>query len=324
MIVDINNISYEITWFSRNGYPIEHMDKRGIDMLSLSKGVLINYLDNIGPIDSIVILDGELLPWSALGKSLIDNTFYSISSLYGKQVDSLHTYGYNEALSELHIRMAPHINKSRQDIESEGLVDVDTWLAYQNNISQLNSAYDMRQGLDTFNDQLAIYAKDTTPSFTAFQVLLRDDDVLPYDNDIYNTLNPNDEPCLVLDLNQDDDTLIQAYEDYVNRLRDRYGPIEGTVIKPLVVNKEGPIAPYIKHRCEAYLHLVYGPFYKETGTYEYLRKTKRIKSKLRSSIKEWELGIRLLGMDTTSLEYVNTIGYFIQEEGRVAALDPRL
>lgn len=320
MIV-INDIRYEVTWFSRNGYPIEHMDSRGLDIISLSERVISNFLNNIGPIESEVILDGELLPWSALGRDLILKSFYSVSDLYGQQIHALRDYDYDQALTRLNNKISPHLNKSRKDIESEGVIDVDTWLAYKN--MHLEEISNLEDGLNRFNDQLEAYAKEGPLEFVAFQILRRDNETLPNDNTIYNLLNPNEEPCLVLDLNKDSAILIKEYEDYINKLRNN-GPIEGTVIKPLEVYKEGPISPYIKHRCEDYLHLVYGPFYQTEGTYEHLRKTKRTKAKLRSSIKEWELGIRLLDMDLMSSEYLRTMGHLIQEEERVAVLDPRL
>lgn len=67
-------------------------------------------------------------------------------------------------------------------------------------------------------------------------------------------------------------------------------PHEGVVVKPLVY-MEG-VAPYMKVRNENYLHLVYG--------YDYLKKyqekvsNKKINKKLDLSIKEYELGIKML------------------------------
>ena len=103
---------------------------------------------------------------------------------------------------------------------------------------------------------------------------------------------------------------------------------EGIVIKPNFIVKN--MAPFLKVRNENYLTLIYGPDYLSKFRYDKLMKKKKIDKKLNISIREFNLGLKLLefrrdDINEDNYEYIGTLLQFLyQEEILNNEVDPRL
>ena len=170
-----------------------------------------------------IVLDGELLPWSALGRELIDKEFFQ----YGKSIER-----------ELNLLASDEVFKSFG-------TDLDV------------AAH--KKEMDTFLHQLELYGQDCPIHYHPFSVLAVDGVSWLGENQhsLFSQLLPN-EPHLVVDLGSDN--AVEIAEMFFTSLTESGSFHEGIVIKPLVY-KTG-VAPYMKVRNENYLHLIYGYDYR--------------------------------------------------------------
>ena len=103
--------------------------------------------------------------------------------------------------------------------------------------------------------------------------------------------------------------------------------MEGIVIKPDIIDLS--LAPFIKVRNENYLSIVYGPDYKSDTKYESLLKQKSINKKIGTSIKEFQLGVKMLkvkhnDINMDNYQYIDTLMQFLTYEDKEKEIDPRL
>lgn len=245
-------------------------------------------LDNDKRWKESIVLDGELLPWSSIGKELIEKEFEQ----YGKSIEKEW-----ELLSS-----DKNFNMFSKNIG----IDIPT----------------EKKGIETFMKQLELYGSDYPIEYKPFSVLSVDNVLWTHKNqeEIFKWLMPN-ENYKVIHLD-DEDALIQS-QDFFKKLTlslDEKGfAHEGVVVKPLIY-QEG-VAPYMKVRNENYLHLIYG--------YDYLKKyqekvsNKKINKKLEMSIKEYEIGLKML----TSISREECLDLACQMKYQLKLekeLDPRL
>lgn len=237
--------------------------------------------------DSIV-LDGEILPWSAIGKELIEKEFIQYGKSIEKEWELLSSdINFNHFAKQIGI-----------EIPSE------------------------KKGIETFMKQLDIYGTDYPVEYKAFSILMVDNNIWVEKNqeDIFKLLLPL-EAYKIIDLN-DENALLMAQEFFISltqQANEHSFPHEGVVVKPLVY-MEG-VAPYMKVRNENYLHLVYG--------YDYLKKyqekvsNKKINKKLDLSVKEYELGLKML-KSTNRFEKLDLACQMKFEMNQEQDLDSRL
>ena len=103
--------------------------------------------------------------------------------------------------------------------------------------------------------------------------------------------------------------------------------MEGVVIKPETM-KRG-IVPFLKVRNENYLTLVYGYDYKFPHKYMKLINQKNTSAKLRTSLKEHELGEEMLSfkwkdITTDYMDYKQVVANLLYETTKEKEIDPRL
>lgn len=238
--------------------------------------------DNYGDI----ILDGELLPWSALGAGLIDDHFIPYRELVKDEVNTL-----------------------VEDLELANLTEFTLKL-------DLGSK---KGHIEKFEEALARYSQSTEPQFKAFDVLsqTKADTGQPMDSfSIFNRINPDG--ARIVELN--DEASIEKAQQYFNSLTLVHG-MEGVVAKPFIL-EEGQV-PYMKIRSPEYLRLVYGYDYLSPDRYARLVRQKNISGKVRLSIAEHALATKLLSAvaeDDRKELIVQMIGKMKEEK----VLDPRL
>lgn len=182
-------------------------------------------------LDSI-ILDGELLPWKALGAGLIDNHF----TPYGELVfDELATLADDYTFRNMKIG------------------------------EEFGPAQRLLQ-LSFYEEALALYTKDTPLEFKPFNILLVDGK--PYQGSAHTAFATfNEDEQIIVDLSNDD-SMTHALAFYLNLTVDK--GMEGVVAKPM--DNQENVIPYMKVRNPEYLRLVYGYDYMDRASKLILQK----------------------------------------------------
>jgi len=201
-----------------------------------------------------------------------------------------------------------------------------------------------------FNKQLDLYGQDGELTFEPFSILkiVHEDDseVLLFDKPnsiIYGLIT--DQPYAVVDL-ENESIIVNGLDvkfavkmgkakTFMERIQLFYDNItmdnemEGIVIKPDDAVYIPGVAPYLKVRNERYLTIVYGHNFKFPSKYQKLINKKRIGRKLSASIKEFEVGMKLLKTPFSELNlenkpYMQLLANMMFEIDKEKELDPRL
>lgn len=201
-----------------------------------------------------LILDGELLPWRALGGRLIDQSFVRYGAAAKAELDLL-----------------------AADPVFAGFA--------------LGQAYELprrQQAMATFEDQVALFGAEGDPTYQPFAILAIDGVSQLFGDQLeqFQTVAP-DAP--VLSLRLDDPTADNRLVAFFTTLTED-ARMEGVVIKPRHPDPTKP--PALKVRNENYLHIIYG--YDYHLRYETLCQKKRIGKKMALSQSEYRLGHRML------------------------------
>lgn len=294
---------------SRNGYRINHVDLTEIfeerHERHFSKSRLTTPL--------VVIEDGELMPWSALGEKLIQENFNSYHSIAVRERDALMMSGYASTKAETLNQINLDTKREKALKESVSLV---TW----------------SEQLQKFKEQLDLYGKPGKPFFSPFGILKVVDD----DGEEYQYIN---EPvqgwwlscgdyhnCIVVDPNKwQTNESLHAFLEKISK-----DDMEGVVVRPSDWKvQENQYAPYLKVRNPDYLCIVYGPDYREEEKLTELVKKKSIGRKVGASIKEYKLGLKLLDIPFKMInphneEYKQLVAQSLLQLEKDKELDPRL
>lgn len=322
---------------SRNGFLIRNLDLTGI--YKKLKEKLSDYFKTNDL--EMMIIDGELMPWSALGEGLIDSTFQAINKGIRSELDLLKNSGFEEQLAALKRGKqesqfdSDNCNMKKEDLYTKyGPQKYEAYKLLSNfympdipELEQLHGLYDK---------QLEIYAKSLSPEelirelhYQPFSVLKsvrkNGDEVYYFDSnneDIFKMVN--DAEYEICELNTEGYNKARLFFDKVTKVSD----LEGVVIKPLKVDPDH-CAPYMKVRSPNYLTIIYGYDYLNKVKYERLLDQKRTRTKLRKSISEWNLGKQLLKIPYKDISennslYMDLMTKMIIEANDERRIDPRL
>jgi len=316
---------------SRNGYKINRIDLTGIYAKLLNK--FGSYMEQHQI--SMLLLDGELMPWSAIGEGLIQKQFKPIEKALEGELEFLKQNGFDEAFdklveqyrgsgfeqdqfrmpkTELSEKYSSHIYQNYKDLHQ--IIDThvpveEHWKAYE-----------------TYKRQLELYAEDGEAEYKPFALLK-----IVYDNgeeqlpdwntsEMYRFLS--DDELVLLDLS--DPQSYEIAEEFFAKLTvDNH--MEGVVIKPEV--QDGNAAPYMKVRNPEYLSIIYGYDYRFPHKYSKLMKQKSIAPKLRTSMNEYRLGQALLAVKFDEISpkhetYKEIAASLLFEVAKEKEMDPRL
>lgn len=202
-----------------------------------------------------VVLDGELLPWRALGAGLIDKEFTPYGALIEEELGAL----WDD----------PWFKQSKLGQEFDVLTKEGHKLAYE--------------------DSLALYSGDTPLEYKPFDVLLVDG-VRP-ELDAYEAFELyNKDTQFVVQLN--DAGSRAAAQEFYDTLTVSLG-YEGVVAKPLdCEGDECNATPYMKVRNSEYLRLIYG--YDYMDRLNHLIRQKNISGKAATAIREYNMACEML------------------------------
>lgn len=273
---------------TRNGWKIRGVDKKTAEEFEQFLAKLYGQFKYLFDGDATrVILDGELLPWRALGAGLIDGTFTNYEKLVQEELRALASDTGFAALKEFSEKV--NLNQKIDDLNK------------------------FRTSLDNFT-------KDTPLEYKAFDVLDTDDfsqrTRLSDTMACFNEVNP-DKSLYVDTTNEIMRKQGQAFFDEVTTKEG----MEGVVVKPQKKDHDLPgVPPYMKVRSTEYLRIVYG--YEYTSRLEKLCRQKNISGKVSTSIREHRQAMDLLTADGDKRKelIVRLIGDIKSEK----SLDPRL
>lgn len=325
---------------SRNGFII-----RRLNLKPLYEKMLKFFADNNDKNNNIldselIIIDGELMPWSALGKYLIESHFMTAGKGVVSELQLLEETGFEHILEELKKRYDESGYKDlRREHKREDLKKIMGESQYR----QMHSfdrfrwmpIKEQKNAINIYNSQIDIYGKECVEEeldfkpFAILKIVRKDGEELCEElfwessNDfVFTTVS--DDQCLLVPT--DDIGLDEANKWFGKIVGEDY---EGVVVKPLEKVYTPGIAPYIKVRNPNYLTIIYGYDYLIEPKFTRMLENKNIRNKLRLSIKEFEIGKRMLQIpyneiNEDNIEYLNLCAQMVIEEKKEKELDPRL
>lgn len=321
---------------SRNGYVIKklHKEKGSIDNFraffqKIKESQTVLDLYNKYPNLETIILDGELLPWFALGKSLIENTYNPLHEVIENELNTLNKEKFIHQLTNI---LAKNVEEATNDREKLTLSTVHKLYKDGFLISSKEQIAELKKANKNFKKQVEIFGRKGNIEFKPFAILkliMKDgSEILPNFASSFTEIST--ETYVIEDLNQDNYGIkTKEFIEYTQK-----NALEGIVIKPLLEDTSlievKQIAPYLKVRNKEYLRLVYGYDYLENKTkYLKLSQTKNTSRKVRTSINEFLIGQSMLKVPFNQIiegnhKFENLVATMIVEEENEKFLDPRL
>ena len=310
---------------SRNGFKIKH------EIIKDLLPVLHHRYKHFSPEYRMIILDGELMPWSALGTGLIENSFKNLSKVVHGELEFLQENNFYEEYKKLEKK----INESNFKKDKETFTKKKLMEKYNSGLYSTYSAFRAHEpiekhidALNVFDKQIKLYGDPNAHKldFKAFDILKmiktqNDEIIIPS-----MTMTPSkrftevssDTICIV-DTSQDD--WLKKAEAFFNTITFSKH-MEGVVLK--AETNDNVVIPFLKVRNKDYLTIVYGYDYKFKEKYQHLIKQKNTKYKLKLSYDEYKLGLEMLMSDPMNDEYKQLVANMIFNNIKETNLDPRL
>lgn len=268
---------------------------------------------------SVVIINGELEPWSLLAQNLIDKDFTNLYIAKKTEVDYLKEHKFEYALEEAEINQKlANTNKEINKLKKY-FIPLDKQTEY----------------LNSYIQELQAYSKEGTPSFHPFNVLKTvdmegEEEIFPFNNykgwHLFNELGCIQISLVHTNLDKEIELAYEIYKNWTNDCQLIFGldSLEGVVIKPLEIWSE--LLPAIKVRNSKYLQLVYGPCYEEN--LDSFIKTKKVGYKRKVSLEQWKLAQLMLKVPYDQITEDPLMTQYVAEmsiqENKLEKLDPRL
>ena len=327
-----NEKSYAI---SRNGHKIE------IDLTNIFEKMrnrLKNFIDWNDT--KLIIIDGELMPWSALGEGLI-NEFKSVGDNVDIENKFLRENNFDKHFCSLKEKfLTSGFQKERNELSKGKMAE-----KYGNAIYETFKNLDAFQSFipiekrekenEIYKKQLELYGRKGKLDYKPFAILkivkLNGEEIIYYnekDSEItnfsmFNLLNSDG--CHRYNLENKEE--IEACKKQFYRYTTDEGH-EGVVLKPNRLD-ERKVAPYLKVRNPNYLTIIYGYDYLTTEKHKILVNRKSIKGKLKTNVREWRKGLNMLTVKYEDIRQNNEelkklYASFLFDEAEEKTLDPRL
>ena len=294
----------ESYFISRNGHKISYIDQ---DEAISACTYIHNQFDWSDK--KLIIIQSELMPWSALGEGLIDNEFNAYLATQKRHHDYLSSSNLYDKIElvkngDTFIDYVDDQNKmTNKELRSK----------YPNHIlRQYGSLKDIRildlkmhqKGIQRYEDQIDHYGKKASLTFEAFNILKiiyqNGREEIPNDNLSYNVVNQIN--CESIKLNSEEDILLNAniLQEWFEKLRQ--DKEEGIMIKPRRAFIKN-IPPALKVRNNDYLTMIYGVHFFDEMDYNIKRR--KIGRKLRCSTNDWMINWELLKIPYHSINEEN-------------------
>jgi len=265
----------------------------------------------------MIIIDGELLPWSLLGKGLIEHEFLPVDKGLETEIELMEKFDFDSQLAK--IKLAEEKYKIKDS-------------KYLHDLATTKSLY------KTYNEQMKLYAEDKPICYKPFGILkiVYDDNTesIPLlDNkysqsEMYTILHDKTDLIdqIVIEItNENFDDSLKQIKSYFNKLTIDQG-YEGIVFKPDYVLPG--LLPMMKCRNTSYLTIIYGYDYMIEPKLSRLIENKTTANKIKQSIKDFELGMEMLKIKYDDIkdsdEYKKIVMKYLYNEEIGEKLDPRL
>ena len=315
---------------SRNGFKIK------IDMDNIYNSLLKRlrpYMkrNNV----KMIIIDGELMPWAALGKNLIENEFRVVGACVQSELDILKESGFESVLdaakNELQrSKFLDEHNKSKKELIAEYGEPEYNLFKYLKDY-ELIQLSEQENYINTYNNQVKIFGAITDTHYKPFAILkeiyLDDTEKNFISNEVSNEEMfklISDDDYFVVDLS--DDSMVTSAKEFIKNVN--ASNEEGVVLKPIQAYIPR-VAPFMKVRNLNYLSIIYGYDFMNIKNYKKLIKKKSTSKKIKLSIKEYDLGRQLLNVPYKEItinneKYKQILAELILEEKKERDLDPKL
>ena len=302
-----------------------------------------------------MLIDSELMPWSAMGKGLVNHEFVVVGNGLKGETEFMKQTGFDKAMSDavqeyedIDFENLVKHNSKKELVDKLGNAKYNTMLNLKHSKDRQIPVGDLEEMAKVYDRQMELYGQEGEIHIKPFMILKEvfdDDTEKVYVSDQESNISIYDEvgedAYCVIDLDKDlgklfnrlddgHDVFSKGAVDVAKKFNEDMIAMgmEGIVLKPDVVYTEG-VAPFLKVRNKEYLTIIYGPDYTSNHKYEKLMKRKRVRSKLKTSIKEYEIGRRLLNIPISEInedndQYKALIAQMISEEKRELSIDPRL
>jgi len=316
---------------SRNGYKIKN-----VDLSEVFAGLIGRFHSLMAERSwKMMILDGELLPWMALGKGLIEREFKVIDVALSQEIEFLKQHGFEEKIRALFdAYKGSEFAKDQHKLSKKALIEKYGESMYGNykHVKEIIHGYHPlsthEEASQRYHEQVELYGSEAELSFKPFALLkaISEDGTEEF---------LSVETSKVFEMISDDEFLVVDFSDphYVEKAHAFYQTLtthrkmEGVVVKP-EIEKAG-VASAMKVRNPEYLRIIYGYDYTFPHKYQSLLSQKQIGKKLTTSINEHELGKKMLSfplesIDVSNREYQQVVANMLFETSREAEFDPRL
>lgn len=322
-------------FFSRKGYPVPSFIKHD-DLVEAVRELHSRFDWDEGL--EVVIVQAELMPWSALGRGLIEREFRGYEECHQTHCDYI-------AETKLHLEIKsakadPEFHKFLADKETLNKKELrgkypDHVIKQYEAVAAIDmpTLHKYQDAIDIYREQVDIYGAEGELHFKPFNWLKK---VYSDGRERVNTNNlsgffdvtNSEEPYSVIDLELSDEEIdskvAEAYEIYNDWVSNQ--KMEGAVIKPMTVWRDD-MAPMFKVRNPRYLQMIYGVRF--LPEFDYYLRRRGIRKKMRCSINEWNIAQTLLRIPMSEIspdneDYVRLVTARILEEDFEATLDSRL
>ena len=320
---------------SRSGYLIRRLHAPdGTDVTDLTpvyESILaqpkISELFEQFPDAEMILLDGELMPWYAMGKGLIEELYQLIGDAAQSEYDLLRESGFDELLQAEYDHPNYALWLQTPDVP-DTVINQNKKATYRllKNFRHV-PIIEMEEYLRIFREQVAIYGARKPIEYNPFDILKivnADGSERVFRNtpveERYNMVSKD--AGLLVDLSN----LVEV-EGLVRHFNNLPPDCEGVVIK---CNNPGKSKVHaLKVRNENYLTIIYGHDYLEPAKNAALIRKKNVAGKLRIANREYELGWDLVEIPRNQIhadnpDYQRILAGLIFEERKEIVLDPRL
>lgn len=319
----------EETYFvSRNGHRIQHIDLELAQQACKGLHEKMNWEKT-----HLFIIQAELMPWSVLGKGLIDNEFEGYLDAHQQHLAWLKRSNLYDKIQK--IKAGPQFQAFETDkvaLNSKAFrARYPAHIVRQYTAMQDFEVIDLEQyqyGIDIYAEQITHYGKEAPLHFKAFNILKKifedGQEEIVDDNMAYNQVN--DDEMLVLNTASPEALELAIEKAYAWFMQLTAEQEEGVVIKPRQAFIPG-LPPALKVRNNNYLTMIYGVDFNRDLDHNISKRN--IGRKLECSINDWALNYSLLNVPYRELDpenyYLKNLVYDrIMGEKAVAALDTRL
>lgn len=319
-------------FFSRSGKLITYLNRTELINAVSEIHKNINWEDNL----EHLLIGSELMPWSYMGKGLIDRDFETYYILYQKHIANILGTEVYKKLGT--IKNSPEFQVFLKDWEELGEKECKKKYP-QHTLRHYKAINEFRilnldeygGGLRTYREQLDLFSKESLPFFKPFSVLkygYSDGSEVIENSNVkgFTMVNKDENAYVILDFEKEsiEENIKKAYSFYeMSVFNDNE---EGIMIKPDQVFIEG-LPPAFKVRNNDYLTMIYGINFKPD--YDYYLQKRNIYKKAIESTKQWHISQELLKIQLSEIsqeneKYCDLVRLRIESEYRCVNLDTRL